>query len=136
MILYIDGGCSGNGQKDLSKRTMISVVTDGNGFVLDKREAQGGSNNIAEIEAVLLAVSRCAFLKGEHLIYTDSKNNLYWAKGHISRKVNDYDRTRSIYNSIKNFEKVAKDNSSTWRLKFIPREYNLAGHYIENKFKL
>ena len=136
MILYIDGGCSGNGQKDLTKRTMISVVTDGNGNMIDERDGQGGSNNIAELEAVLLAVSRCAFLKGDHLIYTDSKNNLYWAKGHISKKVNDYERTRTIYKSIKEFENVAEKNNSTWRLKFIPREYNLAGHYIENKYSL
>lgn len=136
MILYIDGGCSGNGQKDITKRKMVSVVTDGEGLVIDERDGQGGSNNIAELEAVLLAVSRCAFLKGDHLIYTDSKNNLYWAKGHISRKVNDYERTLSIYRSIKNFEKIAKENDSKWRLKFIPREYNLAGHYIENKYSL
>lgn len=136
MILYIDGGCSGNGQKDLNKRKMISVVTDGDGFVLDEREGQGGSNNIAELEAVLLAVSRCAYLKGDHLIYTDSKNNLYWAQGHISRKVNDFERTRNIYKAIREYESVSNKNQSTWRLKFIPREYNLAGHYIENKFKL
>ena len=28
MILYTDGGCSGNDQRDLSKRKMIAAVSD------------------------------------------------------------------------------------------------------------
>ena len=136
MILYIDGGCSGNGQKDLSKRKMISVVTDNRGELIDERESVGGSNNIAELEAYLLAISVCAFLKGEHLIYTDSKNNLSWSEGHISRKINDYDRTLAIYKSINRFHEIASKNQSYWKLKLIPREINKAGHYIENKYSL
>ena len=58
--LYIDGGCSGNNQPDMTKRRMIAAVTDSEGQILMEDQILGrGSNNIAELWAVMLALTWC-----------------------------------------------------------------------------
>ena len=54
MILYIDGGCLNNGDTNLSHRKMVSVVADERGQIIDEREAEGGSNNIASLRRCFL----------------------------------------------------------------------------------
>jgi ribonuclease HI len=63
MILYTDGGCSGNDQLDLSKRKMIAVVSDERGKILIDKHQHGGSNNIAELLAVKGALLWCSVNK-------------------------------------------------------------------------
>lgn len=134
MILYTDGGCSGNWQKDMSKRKMVSVVSDDQGNVLWEKHVQGGSNNIAEILAVWGAL-KCCQRKGvrEVEIRTDSQNNVAWCKSHrCSDKVNDKETVMRILHRIHLIRTFGLRMNLVW----IPREENLAGHYIEAKHKL
>jgi ribonuclease HI len=91
MILYTDGGCSANWQKDMSKRKMVSVVSDAAGLPIWEKHLQGGSNNIAEIVAVWGALKCCQRMGISTVeIRTDSQNNVAWCKSfRCSTKVND-----------------------------------------------
>jgi len=130
IVLYVDGGCSGNSQRDISKRRMVSVVTRKNGKVIIEEENFGGSNNIAELIAVKEALRWCAW-KGikEVEIRTDSKNNIAWVYGKkVGKKINDRGWVLRLKEEINEFlEEI--NMSLIWG----PRETNLAGHYIEDK---
>lgn len=129
LVLYIDGGCSGNGQPDLSKRRMVSVVTDEAGVVLSESFAVGGSNNIAELIAVRDAIRWCG-MKGIHEahVMTDSQNNLSWTFGtKVGKDINDRQTVLAIKSEITAAFVAGFDLVLTW----VPRENNLAGHYIE-----
>ena len=133
MKLFIDGGCSGNDQKDMRKRRMISVVADERNNILIEEKSRGGSNNIAEFIALYEAIRYCVENKIENVeIITDSKNNLSWFNGQLKkRKQNNFEWILSIRNQIDRTRKQVNINL-IWR----PREENLAGRYIESKFKL
>ena len=76
-ILYTDGGCMGNEQRDCSKRNMVAVVSDERGHILVDKYQEGGSNNIAELLAVKEALLWCVAHKIDDVeIRTDSRNNL------------------------------------------------------------
>lgn len=131
MVLYVDGGCSGNGQLDLTKRRMVAVVTDHEGLVLRKMSSNGGSNNIAELWAVKLALDVAAE-RGETYVEvrTDSRNNLSWAIGrasYVGKGVND----RALVLRIKAEIDRLRERVPGMNLVWVPREANLAGHYIE-----
>jgi len=132
-ILYTDGGCSGNDQRDLSKRTMIAAVTDERGTILIDRHQEGGSNNIAELLAVKEALEWCVAKKiCDVEIRTDSTNNLAWVLGKkVGKKINDRDAVLALKTSID-----ACRSRLNLSLKWIPREQNLAGHYVEKKYQL
>jgi ribonuclease HI len=135
--LFIDGGCTGNGQKDTNKRGMISVVADESGKVLVEEFNSGGSNNVAEFRALLLAMKYAAsHNQKEVIIITDSKNNLAWFKrskfsNKQLRKFSDPYQVLEVHSEIKQLEEVIEVY-----LKWKPREENLAGHYIEEKHNL
>ena len=131
-ILYADGGCSGNDQLDVSKREMIAVVTDATGAVLVEKWQHGGSNNIAELWAVQEALrwaveNGCDALE----VRTDSKNNFAWVAGRIGKKLNDRNAVLGLYQTI---TRLREDFHLD--LVWVPRESNLAGHYIEAKVGL
>jgi ribonuclease HI len=132
-ILYTDGGCSGNEQRDLSKRNMIAAVTDEHGTILIDRHQEGGSNNIAELLAIKEALEWCVANKiGDVEIRTDSTNNLAWVLGKkVGKKINDRDAVLALKTSID-----ACRSQLNLSLKWIPREHNLAGHYVEQKYQL
>ncbi len=132
-ILYTDGGCSGNDHRDLSKRNMIAAVTDERGTILIDRHQEGGSNNIAELLAVKEALVWCVANKiGDVEIRTDSTNNLAWVLGKkVGKKINDRDAVLALKTSID-----ACRSRLNLSLKWIPREQNLAGHYVEKKYQL
>lgn len=134
-MLYVDGGCSGNNQLDLSKRSMVAMVTNDRGEVLvEESSTGGGSNNIAELWAVVLALDWCAFNAVSVVtIYTDSRNNLSWvcSKKKVGQFVNDQDAV------IRLKEAVARHLLGlSLKLEWVPREKNLAGHAIEAKYGL
>jgi ribonuclease HI len=133
MILYTDGGCSANWQKDMSKRKMVSVVSDAAGLPIWEKHLQGGSNNIAEIVAVWGALKCCQRMGISTVeIRTDSQNNVAWCKSfRCSTKVNDALTVTNILSAIQTLTKTIAMN-----LVWIPREENLAGHYIEERHKL
>ncbi len=125
-ILYIDGGCIGNQLADLSQRQMRSVVTTERGTVLKDVQAPGGSNNIAELRAVLLALEWCAERGvAEVEIRTDSMNNFSWAYGKKPGKaINDRAAVLSLQAAIAAAPVV-------FRLVWVSRDDNVAGRYLE-----
>jgi len=129
LTLYVDGGCSGNGQRSPTKRRMVSVVTDETGVVLTERFADGGSSNIAELSAVRDAVSWCGMMGiVQATIMTDSKNNLAWTFGRrVGKAINDRETVLAIKTEITAAFIAGFDLTMKW----IPRDENLAGHYIE-----
>lgn len=132
-ILYTDGGCTGNEQRDCSKRNMVAVVSDDEAIILIDKHQEGGSNNIAELLAVKEALLWCIENKiGDVEIRTDSRNNLAWVLGKkVGKKLNDRDAVLNLKAAIDAFR--SKVNLTlTW----IPREKNLAGHYIQKKYQL
>lgn len=134
MVLYVDGGCSANGQLDMSKRRMVAVVTDASGVVLNERQQQGGSNNIAELIAVrdaLVYARANGQLAGDALeIRTDSQNTVAWVfSKKIGKKLNDRATVEALRVEIGH---LRADIALT--LTWIPRAENLAGHYIENTY--
>lgn len=133
-ILYVDGGCEGNGQLDLNKRKMVAVVTDNRGVVLIDKHQEGGSNNIAELLAVKEALIWCsAHQISEVEIRTDSRNNLSWVLGKkVGKKVND----RVAVLNLKNAINAIKGTMKKFKIIWVPRENNLAGHYIEETYTL
>ena len=104
------------------------VVAEWNEAVLAEKAEQGGSNNIAELIAVEMAL-RWAKQQGceELHIKTDSQNNLRWVFRTIGEGMNDRDRVLALRRSI---ERLRADVAL--ELTWIPREQNLAGLYLEN----
>lgn len=133
MVLYVDGGCSGNEQRDMSKRRMIRVVTDEAGALISDYHVEGGSNNIAELAALHDALAWCAANGVKDVeVRTDSRNNLAWVDGtKVGKKINDREAVLSLRYQIQLLRQ-----SIRLRLTWVPREDNKAGHYIEGKYQL
>lgn len=112
---------------------MVMVVTDKTGAVVSEREEAGGSNNIAEFLALRDALRycytyRCATVE----VFTDSHNNESWTFNRkFGKKLNDLARVQEIRREIDGL-RLAVDLT----LKWVPRESNLAGHYIEQRHGL
>lgn len=132
-ILYTDGGCLGNEQRDLSKRKMVAAVANEQGRILIDKHQDGGSNNIAELLAVKEALLWCVANEIRDVeIRTDSRNNLAWVGGEkVGRKLNDRDMVLDLKAAID-----ACRSKVNLTLTWIPREKNLAGHYIQRKYQL
>ena len=132
-ILYTDGGCAGNEQRDCSKRKMVAVVSNDQGHILVDKHQEGGSNNIAELLAVKEALLWCvANNVGNVEIRTDSRNNLAWVLGKkVGKKLKDRDAVLNLKAAI-----AACRSKVNLTLTWIPREQNLAGHYIQHKYQL
>ena len=134
IILYTDGGCAGNDQRDLSKRKMISVVTNQFGDVLVDKHQEGGSNNIAELQAVKEALLWAITHNYDEVeIRTDSRNNFAWVFGKkVGKNINDRVTIMILKTAIEAVRQTLKD----FRIEWIGRDLNLAGHYIEQKYQL
>lgn len=132
-ILYTDGGCMGNEQRDCSKRKMVAVVANDQGHILIDKHQEGGSNNIAELLAVKEALLWCIANKIDDVeIRTDSRNNLAWVPGKkIGKKLNDRDAVLNLKAAID-----ACRSKVNLTLTWIPRGQNIAGHYIQRKYQL
>ena len=132
-ILYVDGGCSGNSQEDLTQRAMRAVVTDENGAMLVDKYKEGGSNNIAELWAVLEALQWAEKEGIEKVqIITDSRNNISWAtKFKFGKGVNDPRQTQQLMDSIFKLRDKVK-----YEMVWVGRDHNLAGQYIESIYGL
>lgn len=128
MVLYVDGGCTGNSQRDLALRRMVMVVTDDHGRVLSEQTAEGGSNNIAELIAVRDALRWCLGRQiTDVVVRTDSQNNLAWVNGsRVGKTINDLERVLVLRDEIARLRKTV-----ALTLEWIPRASNKAGHYIE-----
>jgi len=139
MILYTDGGCTNNDQKDISKRDMVSVVSNECGDIVAEVNTHGGSNNLAELIAVEYALDYALQSRASSLhIISDSRTAISQfhkdeSKRNLKsiRKMNDYEQYIGIKRRIDRM-KLYLDVEIEWR----PREDNLAGHYIEEKYCL
>lgn len=133
MTLYVDGGCSGNRSKSIGCRWMVSVVTDEYGRVVSEVTSAGGSNNIAELIAVRDALQAAVDASAESVtVYTDSKNNIAWVYGKkLGKRLNDRDRVVALKDEIARLR-----SSVNLLLVWVPREKNVAGHYIERRYSL
>jgi ribonuclease HI len=133
VVLYTDGGCSGNEQRYLARRRMVAVVTADDGCVLVHDQAVGGSNNIAELLAVVAALRWCSDRSVRVVeIRTDSKNNLAWASGRQPGKnINDRARVLALQSEIASYRRHVQF-SLTW----IPRDQNRAGQFIDARYGL
>jgi ribonuclease HI len=129
VLLFVDGGCTGNGLRDRSKRTMRHVVLKADGTIVSLQTTPGGSNNCAELLAVHDALAYCVNAHiGRVEIRTDSRNNLAWVYGsRISPTINDTQLVRSIRARID-----ALRTRVAMRLVWVPREKNIAGHFLEH----
>lgn len=132
-ILYADGGCMGNEQRDCSKRKMFAVVCNDQGHILIDKHQEGGSNNVAELLAVKEALLWCVENKiGDVEIRTDTRNNLAWVGGKtVGKMLNDRDTVLNLKAAID-----ACQSNINLTLTWIPREQNLAGHYIQRNYQL
>ena len=133
MVVFTDGGCSGNGSRDVAARRMISVVTDQDGRVLSEHFAEGGSNNIAELLAVRDAVVYCV-RAGLAIVEvrTDSRNNFAWVFGaRVGRGVNDRARVLALQGEIRTLRESVR-----MTLCWVPRDDNAAGRYLEQNHRL
>src|SRR5438105_1995705 len=121
-LLYTDGACTNNNQRDLTKRQMTASVVSATGEVLTFRTEQGGSNNIAELLAVRDAL-QWAVENGYCTVQirTDSQNNLRWVEGNIGFDVNDRERALRIYEEI-----TALRLRVRMQLLWVPRRENVA----------
>ena len=124
--MYSDGACD-NSEPDPKRRTIRAVVTDENGILLVDKTLTGGSSNIAELWAVAEAL---AFAKSCGIpaldLFTNSQNNLAWIEGRVGKKLNDRTAVWKLIAAITNFRESVR-LTVTW----IPREQNVAGHYID-----
>lgn len=139
MKLYVDGGCSFNNQPDISKREMVSVVADDNGSILDEITNHGGSNSIAELIAIEHALDWCVKnnIKKVH-ISSDSRTAISQFHKDESkrsaksiRKMNDYEWYQAVKGRIDELKQLVEVE-----LEWQGRDFNLAGHYIEEKYSL
>lgn len=134
IVLYVDGGCSGNHLQDLSLRRMVMVVTDENGVVLSEQEDVGGSNNIAELRAVRDALKWCkAQCQPVVEIRTDSRNNFSWVFGaKVGKDINDRAAVLATQADIAALRITIRHLKLVW----VPRGVNKAGRYIEKTHAL
>jgi ribonuclease HI len=130
-VLYVDGGCTGNSQREVAARRMVMVVTDEQGVVLAEATAHGGSNNIAELAAVRDALAWCVKHEVDAVeVRTDSRVNLAWVLGaKVGQDITDRTRVLALKEEI-----AACRGSVRLRLTWVPRARNLAGHYIERHY--
>jgi ribonuclease HI len=129
MNIYIDGECKPNPGKGRS----VVVIENKNGKPIKiKKKLNDATNNIAEYEALILALEHITknivdALTEKITIYTDSK--LIW--GHINKnwKVNS---NKSIVDKAKNLLKDINEIGIEVDIRWIMRDKNVAGIMIEN----
>ncbi|MDP2655702.1 MAG: hypothetical protein Q8P17_04245 [bacterium] len=120
---YCDAGTKNNGQ--YGKQQTVVLVTDVTGKVLIEEWIGDKTNNEGELVAIIRAATIAP--RGA-LILSDSDLAVKWIGGQYRTKI---DRLKPlIYDAI---SAVTKKNI---QLKWISRDDNLAGHYIEYKHSL
>lgn len=122
-VYFSDAGTSGNG--NFGHQKTIIVVTDSKGTVLIEEWVGDKTNN----EGELIGITRAARLaKPESTIYSDSQLAVNWITLKSTTKIERLKPT--IYDA------VVAVHTKKINLVWIPREQNLAGHYIEEKHSL
>lgn len=133
--LYCDAGTACNGQKGHQK-TLV-VVADIKGKILFEKQIGDYSNNEGEITGIIVCLRD--FAKDNPIsVFSDSQIAVNWTdRGWTLVNEKNYKKGK-LTDRHKEFiqtahELLLKTNSVVC---WIPREENLAGHYIEEKYKL
>lgn len=122
-VYFSDAGTAGNG--NFGHQKTIIVVTDSKGKVLIEEWVGDKTNN----EGELIGITRAARLaKPESTIYSDSQLAVNWITLKSPTKI---ERLKPII-----YDAVVAVQTKKINLVWIPREQNLAGHYIEEKHAL
>ena len=96
--------------------------------------AAADSNNIAELIAVKEALLYAVVNKYRRVeLRTDSRNNLAWVFGtKVRKQINDRNAVLVLKTEIEAARSMLDDFKMFW----VPRGENVAGHYIEDKYGL
>ena len=131
MELFVDGGCSGNSQRDITRRRMRAAVVTTRGVIVAECIRDGGSNNIAELLAVYEALAWCRACGIKAVtLYTDSRNNFAWVFGsRLGKRLADRAAVSDLQAEI-----TALRADVELRLQWVPRDDNRAGHYLEKTY--
>lgn len=132
---YCDAGTANNGQKG-NQKTIIVVANEKGDVVLEKHIGDY-SNNEGEILGIIASLKE--FAKDDPIsVLSDSSVAVNWANrgwtltNEKSYKKGQLSERHKKYILMAN-ELLTKTKSV---ISWIPREENLAGHYIEEKYKL
>lgn len=125
MKVFTDAGTANNGKFGYQKT--IIVITDEFGKVLHEEWIGDKTNNEGETLAIYWVLKNIK----DPEIFTDSKIALNWS----TRAVSKGDRLRKPVRIVELRDLVFKEYKGT-PITWIGRDFNLAGHYIENKFGL
>lgn len=146
-IIFTDGACKGNQQKDISKRKMYWCFVDSSRKDLPndpirrnfhigtavgaQTKYKVASNNIAELLALLECLKYCANSIQKYddiLIRMDSTIVSLWIKsGKVKSTVNAPEFTQMVLDDV--VERISK--FSNIKFEVISRDDNLAGHKLE-----
>ncbi len=122
-IFFCDAGTKNNGR--FGHQQTVVVVTDGTVKVLVEEWIGDKTNNEGELIAIARAAAKAS--RGS-MILSDSDLAVKWVGGKYRTKI---ERLKPLIYDAMTATK-AKDISVKW----IPRDKNLAGHYIEQKHSL
>lgn len=122
-IYYTDAGTKNNGKFGYQE-TRIVICND-TGTVIHEEEIGDKTCNEGEVTALIWAMDNLP--RPLHLM-CDSQLAVNWAKGSYKTKI---ERLKPL---IKKLRLALAESEAD--LEWIPREFNLAGHYIEEKYGL
>lgn len=123
-IYYVDAGTRANGTE---KQDSIAVVTDQGGLVLVEEHIGFMTNNEAEYTALNLCLLYLAQNRIKNVtILSDSRL--------IVEQVNMNWKVKSSHLLQYRDAAINMNKQVVAMLKWVPREYNMAGHYIEESY--
>lgn len=126
--VFVDAGTANNGQKGKQKTTIAAF--DGDGKMIFEEIVGDKTNNEGEIMVIIRVLKMSLELKQPFKVFSDSRIAIGWAlKGKTKNK------------SLVNQAALAAEANSLLSksqsiLQWIPREYNKAGHYLEEKYQI
>ena len=129
MIIYTDAGTKNNGKFGFQETRI--VICDSGGKVIHEEVIGDFTSNEGEVKAMIWAMKNLFPPKNEKeklKIRSDSQLAVYWAIGKFKTGI---DRLVPLVKQVRLLT-IQTDTKLEW----IPREFNLAGHYIEEKYGL
>jgi len=123
LTFYCDAGVKNNGE--FGKQEAVIVVTDGEGKILIEKQIGDKTNNEGELNGIIEAAKIAQ--KGA-LILSDSDLSIKLIKLDWTTKI---DRLKLL-----TYDAIILLKKKEIKIEWIPREKNLAGHYIEKKYSL
>lgn len=126
--VFVDAGTINNGIKGKQQTTISATDNDGN--LLFDESIGDKTINEGEISVLIRAMEMSIQLKQPFKIFSDSQIALGWA---FNGTVKDKKLTNQLALAAKAKELLDKSGCV---LQWVPRDYNKAGHYLEEKYKI